>query len=193
MPRRTHLCLRLIRTSQEKLELLREIDERQGHGESLRGICRDLDIQPCQARKWKAAIARLTAGRPSRCSFASGRPSLLQPVKDELVTWFLQMREQGIIISVRLVIIRASLLSPDFRRKSERAKDQIVQRFLTSQRITIRSITHTGQRPPDAVVEEAKEFIAEIQEHVVGDNRDHKYVLNMEQTPVFFTCRAERR
>jgi hypothetical protein len=181
MPRRTHLRLRLIRTSQEKLELLREIDERQGHGESLRGICRDLDIQPCQARKWKAAIACLTAARPSRCTFASGRPSLLQPVKDE------------IIVSVRLVIIRASLLSPDFRRKSERAKDQIVQRFLASQRITIRSITHTGQRPPDAIVEEAKEFIAEIQEHVVGDNRDHKYVLNMDQTPVFLTCRAEGR
>ena len=194
MPRRTHLCLRLIRTSQEKLEILREIAERQGHGESLRGICRDLDIQLCQARnKWKAATARLTATRPSRCSFASGRPSLLQAVKDELVTWFLQMREQGIIISVRLVIIRASLLSPDFRRKSDRAKDQIVRRFLASQRITIRSITHTGQRPPDAVVEEAKEFIAEIQEHVVGDNRDHKYVLNMDQTPVFLTCRAEGR
>ena len=94
MPRRTHLCLRLIRTGQEKLEILREIEERQGHGESLRGICQDLDIQPCQARKWKAATAL------DCCSFASGRPSLLQAVKDELVTWFLQMREQGIIISV---------------------------------------------------------------------------------------------
>ena len=183
MPRRTHLCLRLIRTSQEKLEILREIEERQGHGQSLRGICRDLDIQPCQARKWKSAAARLTAARPSRCSFASGRPSLLQAVKDELVTWFLQMREQGIIISVRLVIIRAS--SPDFRRKSDRAKGQIVRRFLASQKITIRSITHTGQHPPDAVVKEAKEFVTEIQEHVVGDNRDHKYVLNMDQTPAF--------
>jgi hypothetical protein len=44
---------RVVITNREKVAFLKEIDRRQGLGESLRGICRSLQIQPSQARKWK--------------------------------------------------------------------------------------------------------------------------------------------
>ena len=57
------------------------------------------------------------------------------------------------MVSTRLVVVKASQLSAEFRRKTSRAKDRIVvQRFLASNKITLRSVTHTCQRPPDAVV-----------------------------------------
>ena len=97
-------------------------------------------------------------------SVHNGRVSFLKPLEDNLLTWFLQMREQGIMISTRLVVVKASQLSAEFRRKTSRSKDQIVRRFLASNKITLRSVTHTCQHPPDAVVDEAMSFIQHVRE-----------------------------
>ena len=187
MPRLIGQCIRLRRTNREKIEILDEIEERQRNGETLREICRCLEIQPIQARKWRAMRAQLSCqGKAGRCSVHNGRVSFLKPLENDLLTWFLQMREQGIMISTRLVVVKASQLSAEFRRKTSRSKDQIVRRFLASNKITLRSVTHTCQRPPDAVVNEAMSFIQQVREKVVGLNRQQKYILNMDQTPVFF-------
>ena len=187
MPHLVGQHLRLMRTNREKIEILDKIEERQKNGESLREICRSLEIQPIQARKWRASRAELSCqAKAQHCSVHSGRPSFLKPLEDDLMAWFLQMREQGVMVSTRLVVVKASQLSAQFRRKTSRAKDQIVRRFLASNKITIQSVTHTCQRPPDAVVDEAMSFILHVREKVVGLNRQQKYILNMDQTPVFF-------
>jgi hypothetical protein len=178
---------RLTITNREKVAHLDEIDRRLRTGESLRAICRCLDVQPSQARRWKRLREKLMQPHKGHCaSVNTGQPSMLAPIKEELLRWFNEKRDQGIMLSTRLVSLQACRLSADFRRKSTRAKDQTVRRLLASNRIVIRAVTHTGQRAPQEVVDQALDFIRDIREKVVGMNRSLKYIINMDQTPVFF-------
>ena len=177
-------------TNREKVAFLDEIDQRQRLGESfLRAICRSLGIQPCQARQWKGGV-RDKLIQPNRGGCASvhaGRPSILASIGDQLMTmWLLQKRDQGVMVSMRLVVVQASGLCARFRRKSARSKDQAVQRFLSTNRIVMRAVTHTCHRLPHQVREEALDFIRDVREKGVGENRSLKYIINMDQTPVFF-------
>ena len=127
--------------------------------------------------------------KPKRGGCASvhaGRPSILAPTGDQLMTWLLQKRDQGVMVSMRLVVVQASGLCARFRRKSARSKDQAVQQFLSTNRIVMRAVTHTCQRLPHQVRKEALDFICDVREKVVGENRSLKYIINMDQTPVFF-------
>jgi hypothetical protein len=187
MPRRIAI------TNRVKAAHLDEIDRRQRLGEPLRKICRSLCIQPAQARQWKSVREQITqpdAGH--RASNHVGRPSILAPIEDELKRWFTEKRDQGIMISTRLVTVQACRLNAQFRRKTARAKDQAVRRFLASNRIVMRAVTHTCQRAPQHVRNEAFAFIHDIREKVVGENRSLKYIINMDQTPVFFDMSTGR-
>ncbi|KAI2507152.1 DNA binding protein [Fragilaria crotonensis] len=89
------------------------------------------------------------------------------------------------LVSMRLVVVQASRLCARFRRKSARSKDhQAVQRFLAVNRIVIRAVTHTCQRFPHQVREEALDFIRDVREKVIGENISLKYInTNMDQMP----------
>jgi hypothetical protein len=52
--------------------------------------------------------------------------------------------------------------------------------------------THTGQRPPAEVESEACEYMAYMRRIVHGGNRDRHFILNMDQTPVYFSMCAKR-
>ena len=54
------------------------------------------------------------------------------------------------------------------------AKKQIARRLLASSKVTLRSVTHTCERPPYAVVDEAMSFVLHVREKVVGLNRQQK-------------------
>jgi hypothetical protein len=41
----------------------------------------------------------------------SGRPSILAPLEEALLQWFFELREQGFMVSVRLIKLRACELS----------------------------------------------------------------------------------
>ena len=63
--------------------------------------------------------------------------------QDELLQWFFGLRAQGIMLSTRLVVVKASTLSAEFRRKTTRAKELAVRRLLASNRIVTRAVdTH---------------------------------------------------
>jgi hypothetical protein len=182
MPRRIPI------TNREKVAFLDEIDQRQRLGESMRAICWSLGIQPCQARQWKGVREKLIQPNRGGCaSVHAGRPSILASIGDQLMTWLFQKRDQGVMVSMRiLVVVQASGLCARFRRKSARSKDQAVRRFLSTNRIVMWAVTHTCQRLPHQVREEALDFIRDVREKVVGENRSLKYIINMDQTPVFF-------
>jgi hypothetical protein len=107
---------RLVITNREKVAFLKEIDRRQGLGESLRGICRFLRIQPSQARRWKQLEDKLSQPNiGNRGSLHVGYQSILASVEADLLRWFFELREQGIMVSTRLIVIKASQLSAEFR------------------------------------------------------------------------------
>ena len=184
---------RLVITNKEKLTFFIEIDRRTHAGETLRAVCRSLSIQPCQARRWRQQRDKLEDPAGShRGAVSTGRQSILAPVQDELLQWFFCLRAQGIMLSTRLVVVKASTLSAEFRRKTTRAKELAVRRLLASNRIVTRAVTHTCQRPPEEVRQEALDFIHYLREKVVGVNRSNDYIINMDQTPVFFDMPSGR-
>jgi hypothetical protein len=51
---------------------------------------------------------------------------------------------------------------------------------------------HESQRRPDEVAAEASDYMAVMRRLVDGPHRDRRFILNMDQTPVFFTMNAKR-
>ena len=90
-------------------------------------------------------------------------------------------------ISINMVILRAAQLDDRFRQKKMQTKYSIVRRILRSHSIVIRSKTHQAQQHPKEMVDEAKHFVSRITPLLASPNRDQRYIINMDQTPVFFS------
>ena len=52
--------------------------------------------------------------------------------------------------------------------------------------------THESQRHPDEVKEEAQDFLSEMKKKVVGPHRDKHFIINMDQTPVYFSMEPSK-
>jgi transposase-like protein len=180
-------------TNREKLHFLEQIDERQTEGETLRSCCRHFGLQPSQVRRWRRVKEDLSRpGVANKASLHSGRASVILDLGENLLRWFFELREQGIIVSVRLFTLRACELCPAFRMKTARAKDMSIRRFLASNRIVLRAVTHECQRPPEYLRREALDFIEYARPKLVGPTRDPRFILNMDQTPIFFDMSSGR-
>ena len=110
---------------QRKLILLGIIEVRQEAGESSRSCCRDLVVQPLQVRRWRPAKQDNMSNPEAahRRLLHVGRQSVLAPVEEQLLIWFFKLCEQGFMVSVQLLTLKACKVSAAFWRKTERAKD----------------------------------------------------------------------
>ena len=187
----------------------------QSCGSSLRSAAKTFNIQGNQVRRWRKQFDEFNnnddsrrPGPPTRTnaaggitsldlrnrnmkarSFCAGRASLLEPFEDEILQWLFSLREQGMPVSIGMVVLKAKkLVGSIFRSKSERAQYMICHRFLASHKYGIRIGTHVSQRAPSEVRQEAKDYVAGMRSSTMQDpSRDPRFILNMDQTPVFFT------
>ena len=51
---------------------------------------------------------------------------------------------------------------------------------------------HESQRKPDEVAAEASDYMAVMRRLVDGPHRNRRFILNIDQTPVFFMMNAKR-
>ena len=65
-------------------------------------------------------------------------------------------------------------------------KYSVERRLLRSHSIVIRSKTHQAQRHPKEMVDEVKHFVSHVTPLLASPNHDQRYIINMDQTPVFF-------
>ena len=195
-----------------KLEMLRQIAAMQSSGSSLRSAAKAFNIQGNQVRRWRKQFGEFNNnhdGRPGpqtntvagittadlrirnmkAKSFCTGRVSLLEPFEDDILQWLFSLREQGMPVSIAMVALKArKLVGSIFRSKSERAQYMICYRFLASHKYGIRIGTHVSQRAPSEVCQEAKAYVEGMRSSTMQDPcRDPWFILNMDQTPVFFT------
>ena len=63
----------------------------------------------------------------------------------------------------------------------------IIRRFLKSKNMVIRSSTYKAQRAPKEMEDKAREFVERVQLLISCQNREKRFILNMDQTPVFFS------
>jgi hypothetical protein len=86
-----------------------------------------------------------------------------------------------------MIVIKASILCAQFAAKSSEAKFSAVQRFVKAHLLVYRMGTHESQRAPDEVAEEATEYMTAARKLVLGGHRDRRFIMNMDQTPVYFS------
>ena len=93
-----------------------------------------------------------------------------------------------------LVVVQASSLSPEFKAKSFTARCSTAKRFMRAHSFVYRMGTHETQRKPEAeeVEGEAKDYMRLIGPFVIGSHRDPRFVLNMDQTLVYFSMNSKR-
>ena len=104
-----------------------------------------------------------------------------------MLRWMFELREQGMPVSLRMVYLKAGELNARFRRKLVPAKYAAVRRLVRSHRFVIRIKTHVSQRPPSETQQEALDFVLFMQTRIIGRHRHPDYIINMDQTPIFFS------
>ena len=155
------------------------------------GFCRENCVDPAQLRRWRKDIVRLkrmadnSSANKKTCS--TGRPSSLSDVAGDILPWINDLREQGVPVSIRMVVIKISKLKPEFKRRNAKTKYGIVKRFLEANNIVIRRKTHEAQAAPDIHQGKAIAFIISTRRLLQGSHRNKKYIINMDQTAVFFS------
>jgi transposase-like protein len=157
---------------------------------SLKAIAHNHGVQPQQVKRWVKSLESLkqkAREEPLSTTTGAGRKSSLSPLRDDLLQWIFELRQDGMAVSSRMVIIRVCQNDNTFRRKNRATQYGIVRQFLRKNKVVIRRFTHEAQSAPAKKQGEALEFIIRIQPIVNAPNRDPRFVINMDQTPVYFS------
>jgi hypothetical protein len=116
----------------------------------------------------------------------------LKHLEQALLRHVFEKREQGLNVHTFDLVIKASSLSPEFNVKHFVARCSAVKRFLHAHPLVYRMGTHETQRKPEDVAQEASEYINLMRPFLEGPHRNRRFILNMDQTPVFFSMTAKR-
>ena len=116
-----------------------------------------------------------------------GNPTSLHHIKDVIMDWINGKREKGMALSTRMVILRVSRMDPTFRDKKIRSKYSIIRRFLRTNKVSIRCKTHQAQKHPRETQDLAEKFVVSTRPFLSQPNRDKRFIINMDQTPIFFS------
>jgi hypothetical protein len=115
----------------------------------------------------------------------------LKSIEPDLLRAIFELQEQGMKVDTFLVVIRASLLSLVFNAKSFTARCSAVKRFIRAHLFVYRMGAHESQRKPEEVQEEATDYMRLIRLFLIGNHHDPCFILNMDQTPVYFLMNSK--
>jgi hypothetical protein len=168
------ICIRY--TAHRKYGLVTAARRMRMEGKSLRGAAAELSVSVLLLSRWEAQ----KVGEMDPCDklFKSkkktnlpGPLSQLEGIKEPLLCYIFEMREQGVIINSWNVALRASYLSPEFCEKSFTTQVSAVKRWFVAHSMRYRMGTHTGQHPLAKVKSKAREYMAYMRRIVLGSNQ----------------------
>ena len=181
---------------QQKMNLIRTVTRlMQQEGMCHVEACRDVNIHPSSMHlKWmkhaQTMIERKRMNVRARSTHV-GCIGCLAKYTEELLSFIFELREKGMGVTVPIVVTKASQTSVVFRNKSSDAKYHSARRFIRSHGLVFCIGTNKSQLSPQEVAAEALDFIVNVVfPKVMETTRHHDYSLNMDQTPVPFTCNA---
>ena len=185
---------RLSYTIKKKKALLQIIDS---HIASLnlskKKACAKEGIAPSMYRRWKKLFVdeldiNKRKGLSSARQVGGGRHGLLKAHTEALLRYIFELREQGYGVQTAMVVRKACKLSREFAQKSPEAQRCVIRRWLHAQSLRFRMGTHECQRSPSETHAEALDFITNVARVKCSQaNRHPRWILNMDQTPIFFT------
>lgn len=160
---------------------------------SLREASSTIPIHHTLVAKWaKESAILLDVIKSKKKSRHPGPDGQLRPIEDDLLRFIFELREMGMPVNMLMVVIKASTLSSEFSAKSMKARFSAARWFVKHHSLTYRMGTHESQRHPDEVKEEAQDFLSEMKKKVVGPHRDKRFIINMDQTPVYFSMEPSK-
>jgi len=175
-----------------KLAMLRYLERQIAKGVSIRVACSEINIDPARYREWKKQREVLILRNPTAKSIDKGRTSILQNYQEQLLRFIFEKREQGAEVTILMVALQAASLSQDFREKSRGAQLKSAARFVAKHEYVYRTGTNVSQRSPESMQTEAADFMAQTRPLLQEKNRSTEFIINMDQTPVYFTLQRGR-
>jgi len=173
----------------ERITAMRWVAKKKEEGWSQRACARRLGLSsPKSLRQWQREYTSLLEyKKQSVGSMHNGPISQLKVIEDELLQFIFERREQGFGVTRGAVVMKASKLLPEFAVKSLEARSSAVRRWLKSHDLVNRIGTHVSQKAPSLAADEAADFVNIIRPFLNGPSRDPRFILNMDQTPVFYS------
>ncbi len=183
-------------TARRKLALLVAAKRLQGEGRSLRSAVDKLCVSIANLSRW--AEQKINKVDPMDSLFTKkkkavhpGLFSQLIAIEEPLLRYIFKLRKQGQTIDMFVIMLRALYITPEFREKSFIARCSAEKQFCYAHSMTYRMGMQTLQRPPAEIESEALNFMRFMRQIVFGSNCDRRYILNMDQTPVYFLMNAK--
>ena len=163
---------------------------------SLNTVAGELGIASSNLSRWMNKLPQyrfLAKLEKERFSLHPGRSTQLEAIGSELLAFVEDLREKGYAVSRKMIMAQACrILGPEcaFSCKSYAARAQSVSRWMKCNSLTIRVGTHQSQALPQTVASAAADFIMNIARPAVNLDQPHRhldFIINMDQTPVFFS------
>ena len=89
----------------------------------------------------------------------AGPLSQQKVVKDALLSYIFEIHEQGISVNTFMIVLKASLLSNDFRKKCFTAWCSAIKQFILSYLFVYQMGTHMSQHPQIEVKSKATDYM----------------------------------
>jgi hypothetical protein len=115
-----------------------------------------------------------------------------KPLEEALLRYIFKQRKQGIKISILSIVVVALNLSTKFGEKDFVARCSAVKRFVRAHLLVYQMGMHVCQRKPEEVEVDARDFMRLICPLLFGPHHDRHFILNMDQTPVYFSMSTKK-
>jgi hypothetical protein len=193
--------MRVHYTARRKLGLLTAVERLQHEeGLSLQKAAEHLLVAHSLIVKWKKQqsagpndlFAALIWTSKNKKATHAGPFGQLKEIEGPLLCHIFKLREQGVTVSTFQMVVRASQLSPAFGAKHFVARCSAVKRFIRAHSYVYRMGTHLSQCKPEEVLAEAKDYMPLIYPFLVGPHLNRRFIMNMDQTLVYFVMNAKR-
>ena len=174
----------------DKIDISNSIAELQKEGISIRQACFLLNVSPRCYRDWKKKMASIVEKKRLKGnaeSLHTGPKSTIAHIHEELLAYVFKCRDMGMGITTRLIRLQACKLCPEFQKKKLWAQEKCIQRFAKRFGLVYRNATHVATVDPINSHGEAEEFMEYVRPLVNGPHRHPDFIINMDQTPVWFT------
>ncbi len=116
----------------------------------------------------------------------------LKPLEEALLKYIFEKCKQGIEISTLAIVVVASNLSTEFGEKNFVARCSAVKHFVKAHSLFYRMGTHLCQHKPEEVEAETSNYMHLICTLLFGPHCNQRFILNMDQTPVYFLMSTKR-
>ena len=181
-------------TTLEKKAIVEDIEKKKGGNTSLRALCREHKIQIKQFQQWKQSFDEKLqpSQRWSAKSFHHGRTSSISHLETAILNWFEERSIVGLPTSVPMLVIHLSKMDNNFRCWTNKAQTHAVRRVLKRHRIVYCAVTHESQHLPLETRETATAYVAAMVPQMYRLFRDQRYIINMDETPIFSAWRTPR-